>query len=148
MVPFEVLIKKLGSNAYLIDLPSDFGISPVFNIEEITTFKGDANDVVHSSQTEDMPAFVPKIPAATAPQDEIASIIDHQFVSTRRGGYYKFLVKWKHRSTSDSAWLKGTKVQQLHPDLFTAYVNHNFLESSSSRETAIDENQEAEEGDL
>lgn len=93
----------------------------------ITTFKGDANDVVHSSQTEDMPAFMPKIPAVTAPQDEIASIIDHQFISTRCGGYYKFLVKWKHRSTSDSAWVKRTQVQQLHPDLFTAYVMHMLI---------------------
>ena len=105
--PFRVT-KKLGSNAYVIDLPSDFGISPIFNIEDITIFKGDAIDVAGSSQTKGMPTSIPKLPATTAPQDEVAAIIDHQFVSTRRGGYYKFLVHWKHRSTSDSAWIKGT----------------------------------------
>ena len=142
--PFQV-IKKMGSNAYVIDLPSDFGISPIFNIEDITAFKGDTIDVVGNSQTEDMPASIPKIPAAPAPKDEIAAIIDHQFISTRRGGYYKFLVHWKHRSTSDSTWIKGTALQQLHPELFTAYINHNLPESSSSREPANDAIQEAEE---
>ncbi|KAG6778073.1 hypothetical protein POTOM_017918 [Populus tomentosa] len=142
--PFHV-IKKLGSNAYVIDLPSDFGISPIFNIEDITAFKGDATEVGGSSQTEDMPASIPRIPAATAPKDEIAAITDHQFVSTRRGGYYKFLVHWKHRSTSDSTWIKSTALQQLHPELFTAYVNHNLPESSSSREPANDAIREAEE---
>lgn len=66
--------------------------------------------------------------------------------SLRPGGYYKYLVQWKHRSTSDSAWIKGTELQRLHPDLFTAYVNHNLPESSSSKETTIDANQETEEG--
>jgi hypothetical protein len=44
--PFQIT-KKLGNNAYVIDLPSEFGISPIFNIEDITVFKGDINDQDH-----------------------------------------------------------------------------------------------------
>jgi hypothetical protein len=33
----------MGSNAYVVKLPSEFGISPVFNIEDLTVFKGDAS---------------------------------------------------------------------------------------------------------
>ena len=43
--PFQVT-KKLGSNAYVIDLPSDFGISLIFNIEDLTEFKGDVDEIV------------------------------------------------------------------------------------------------------
>jgi hypothetical protein len=93
--PFQIT-KNLGNNAYVIDLPSEFGISPIFNIEDITAFKGDINDQDHRSQAEDMPACLPKVPTTSAPQEDIASISDHQFVSTRRGGYYKFLVQWRH----------------------------------------------------
>ncbi|KAG6790223.1 hypothetical protein POTOM_006371 [Populus tomentosa] len=142
--PFQVT-KKLGSNACVIDLPSEFGISPIFNIEDITAFKGDINDHDHRSQTEDTPACLPKAPTTSTPQEDIASISDHQFVSTRRGGYYKFLVQWRHRSLSDSAWIKGTELQRLHPELFAAYVHRNLPESSSSGELAIDANQEAGE---
>ncbi|KAK8918413.1 hypothetical protein KSP39_PZI022006 [Platanthera zijinensis] len=35
--PFRIL-KKLGENAYLLELPSDWGISPVFNISDLTLF--------------------------------------------------------------------------------------------------------------
>ena len=38
--PFRIT-KKLGTNAYVIDLPSDFGISPFFNVEDLSEFKGD-----------------------------------------------------------------------------------------------------------
>jgi hypothetical protein len=75
--------------------------------------------------------------------------MDHQFFSTRRKGYYKFLVHWQHWPLSNLAWVKGTELQQLHPDLFTAYVHHNLPESSSSEELAINANkEEIEEGTL
>jgi len=93
--PFRIT-KKLGSNAYVIDLPSEFGISPVFNIEDIAAFKSDEDVSSHPSKTEEMPVCLPKVPTTTTPQEDIASIMDHQFFSTRRKGYYKFLVHWQH----------------------------------------------------
>ncbi|XP_011011850.1 PREDICTED: uncharacterized protein LOC105116271 [Populus euphratica] len=146
--PFHIT-KKLGSNAYAIDLPFEFDISPVFNIEDITAFKSDEDVSSHTSRTEEMPAGFPEVPTTTTPQEDIVSIMDHQFVSMRRKGYYKFLVHWRHGPLSDSAWVKGIELQRLHPDLVTAYVHHNLPESSSLEELAIDANQEeTEEGTL
>ncbi|KAF9673241.1 hypothetical protein SADUNF_Sadunf10G0003900 [Salix dunnii] len=42
-VPFYIT-RKLGSNAYAIDLPSDLGFNPVLNAEIINALRGDAND--------------------------------------------------------------------------------------------------------
>ena len=77
--PFQVT-KKLGANAYIIDLPSNFGISPIFNIEDLTEFKGNVEDITALP----VPAIilVPRVPELTAPRDEIAAILDHQFVTT------------------------------------------------------------------
>ncbi|KAA8515182.1 hypothetical protein F0562_018361 [Nyssa sinensis] len=137
--PFRVT-KKLGTNAYVIDLPSDFGISPVFNIEDLTEFKGDVDKFFAIPSPEVTPAL--RVPENTAPRDEIAAILDHQFVTTRRGGYYKFLVQWKNNPNSESVWLQASEVQRLHPHLFAAYIRQNLPESSSSGEPAIDANQE------
>jgi len=137
--PFQIT-KKLGSNAYVIDLPTDFGISPIFNIEDLTEFKGDFDNVMALP----VPAVTPelRIPKTTAPQDEIAAILDHQFVTTRQGGYYKFLEQWKNLPNSDSDWLQALEIKWLHPQLFTEYLCHNLPESSSSGELAIDANLE------
>ena len=37
--PFKIL-KKINSSAYVVDLPSDFGISPSVNIEDLIAYKG------------------------------------------------------------------------------------------------------------
>ena len=34
------ILKKINSNAYVVDLPSDFGINLSFNIEDLVAYKG------------------------------------------------------------------------------------------------------------
>lgn len=140
--PFRVK-KKLGSNAYVIDLPPDFGISPIFNIEDITEFKGDSTALPTATTPKAPNAPTLRVPPHTTPRDEIASILDHQFVTTHRGGYYKFLVQWKNKPSSNSVWFQASELQRLHPDLFAEYVQHNLSKSSFLGEPAIDANQDA-----
>jgi hypothetical protein len=77
----------LGADVQVIDLPSDFGISPVFNINDITEFKGDTVELPTILTTEELQAPTLHIPKNIDPRDEIASILDHQFVTTYRVGY-------------------------------------------------------------
>jgi hypothetical protein len=65
----------LGCNAYVIDLPFDFGISPIFNIEDLTEFKGASDDVTVLPVQVD--TLVLQVPEIIAPRDEIAAILDH-----------------------------------------------------------------------
>ncbi|KAG2667314.1 hypothetical protein I3760_15G108500 [Carya illinoinensis] len=81
--PFKVF-KKLDTNVYIIDLPSDFGISQIFNIEYLIEFKSDENyfSTLPAPEASQTPTL--RVPTNTATRDEIASILEHQFVTTRR----------------------------------------------------------------
>ncbi|KAI9160042.1 hypothetical protein LWI28_004531 [Acer negundo] len=122
--PFPIL-KKLGSNAYLIDLPVEYSFSPIFNIEDLTAYKG-LDDHAQNAQMDS----APRIPVTPSNRDSVDAIIDHQFVSTRRGGYYKFLVRWATKPISEAVWLQAPEIQRLCPELFRQYTQINLPESS------------------
>ena len=41
--PFRVL-EKVGENAYKIELPIDYGVSPTFNVADLSPYHGDEHD--------------------------------------------------------------------------------------------------------
>jgi hypothetical protein len=42
--PFKVL-EKINENAYKLDLPTDFEISPIFNIADLKPYLGEEDDL-------------------------------------------------------------------------------------------------------
>jgi hypothetical protein len=95
----------------------------VFNIEDLTAYNGHMEDPILNSPPINIPDYV-------KPKEEIEAILDDQLVSTRRGGYQKFMVKWRNRPLSDSCWLQTEEVQRLNPDLYDLYQSRNSLETS------------------
>ena len=51
----------------------------------------------------------------------IIDVLDDQLVSTRRGGFQKFLVRWEDRPISEASWITSTDFQLINPDLFERY---------------------------
>ncbi|XP_038683092.1 uncharacterized protein LOC119983499 [Tripterygium wilfordii] len=120
--PYQVK-KRLGSNAYLLDLPDTLKISPIFNIEDLTPCSP--------------PSELALIPELNLPQsppviDLPAAILDHQFVSTRRGGYDKFLVLWHDKPLTEAVWMTDSQLQTTCPGLLEQFLNKLSPEASSS----------------
>jgi hypothetical protein len=42
--PFKVL-QRINENAYKLDLPADFGVSPIFNIADLTPYLGEEDEL-------------------------------------------------------------------------------------------------------
>ena len=94
---FKVL-KWIGSNAYVIELSSDSGISSTFNIEDLVAYKGLAtipnNPFIEPSPTPTISPDFDTIPPNIPPthKESIDAIFDEQVVFTRDGTVQRFLV--------------------------------------------------------
>jgi hypothetical protein len=113
--PCKVL-KKIGENAYEIELPDGIGISPIFNVSDLYPYKLEEAGVEYEQSEVQWPK---QMPVADRPQMEW--ILDKQVgKKTKRKEYFKYLVKWKRHLVEDASWeneaeiLKhGKTVQEL-----------------------------------
>ena len=89
------IIRKLGSNAYLLDLPNDMDISPVFNVEDLLSYRDtfelfilpSSVSVGESSKGE------PIVPSLQYSKEMVDIILDDEIMTYREGGFRRFLIK-------------------------------------------------------
>ncbi|XXG90317.1 hypothetical protein AAC387_Pa12g2112 [Persea americana] len=93
--PFKIL-KKISSNVYVLELAASLGINSTFNVKDLTLYSGHHTD-------EGFKKHILSPPPTPPLSDQIADVLDDQLVSTRPGGFQKFLVKWKDRRISDAS---------------------------------------------
>ncbi|KAI9199030.1 hypothetical protein LWI28_026257 [Acer negundo] len=131
--PFCVL-KRLGSNAYLLDLPADLTISPVFNVLDLYPYRGTFEPPVISSDVSAGPSSspLPCIPPVAANHvNQVEQILDDHLVTSIQSGCQQFLVHWHGRSSAEDTWISESEVCGLAPSLLEDYLQHHSPESSS-----------------
>jgi hypothetical protein len=72
--PFKIL-KRLGTNAYHLELPSTLSISPIFNVEDLTAYPGSPVEGSQAAVTTAPPA---NLPTHVPSRDQIDAILDDQ----------------------------------------------------------------------
>jgi hypothetical protein len=117
------VLQRVGPNAYVLDLPHDFGISSTFNIEDLVAYHkplpipDDPFEIPLNSPSDDPIETSIPFTLTSAQKDNIDAILDEQVVFNRNGEVQRFLVRWVGRPDSDCTWITRDTLQQLDPDL-------------------------------
>ena len=93
-------------------MPSDVGISPIFNVSDLYPYQG--YEPIHSTEskgTNHEESWKEQLPRATS--TILERILDTRVGKKTRGKeYYEYLVKWKDRPLEDSTWMTTTMLQK------------------------------------
>ena len=94
MGPYSI-IRKMGSNAYLLDLPNDMDISLVFNVEDLIPYRGtfEPSTLPSSVFAGDASKCAPSVPSLQYSMETMDAILDDEFATFRDGGFRRFLIK-------------------------------------------------------
>ena len=127
------IIRKMGYNAYLLDLPNDMDISLVFNIEDLLPYRGtfEPSTLPSSVSAGDASKGAPNVPSLQFSKETVDTILDDEFVTSRDGGFRRFLVKWHGRPDSDATWIHEDDLRHFDSSLLDCYLSFHSSEPSS-----------------
>ena len=112
--PFQVL-RKFFANAYEIELPFDFQISPIFNVSDLYPFRdaGIQTDGTTLDGDDSSIDWQGQIPHKEQPH--IEAILDKKILKkTRNKTFFQYLVKWKNKPTEDVAWMAEKEISKYN----------------------------------
>lgn len=127
--PFSI-IKRLGTNAYILELPTHLNVSHNFNVANLYPYQGTFKPMVLLSNIS--MGQSPRSPSRTlvtvfSLQNIIDEVFDDQIVVSQ--DVRRFLVHWKGRPSSDTTWITKDEFFNLDDMLLDAYLDYSYSES-------------------
>ncbi|KAK0585005.1 hypothetical protein LWI29_022119 [Acer saccharum] len=110
------ILKKIGPNAYQLELPPAMGISPVFNISDLYPYHGEPS---HLSQ-----GFEGSNQVQSQSTSSLVDVLDMRSITTRQGTYKQFLVHWKNKPDFEDAWINEEELRKLDEVLWKEITGH------------------------
>ena len=71
------------------------------------------------------------MPSLQFSKETVDTILYDEFVSSKDGGFRRFLVKWHGRPDSDATWIHEDDLRHLDYSLLDCYLSFHSSESSS-----------------
>lgn len=109
------ILAMYGENTYKVDLPSDMGLSPVFNIADLVAYKGpiQGSYYTHSEVSDD----VNNLQIPTRPNPKAEKVLSSRITKKiRHQIYWEHLIKWWGMDDAETTWVLETEFKKLGID--------------------------------
>ena len=108
-------------------------INPVFNIDDLLPYRDtfEPSTLPSSASAGDASKGAPTIHSLQFFKETVDIILYDEFVTSRDGGFRRFLVKWHGRPDSDATWIQEDDLHHLDSSLLDCYLSFHSSESTS-----------------
>ena len=115
---------------YVLDLPDNLGISPIFSVKHLTLHRGtfEPPSLPFSAA---VGTQVPKLRPFPQSHLDIEAVMDDEFVLSSHSGFRRFLVQWFGSPQADVAWITEDEFCELNLTLLECYLQESSPELSS-----------------
>lgn len=109
------ILAKYGNNAYKVDLPVDLGLSPIFNIVDLVSYKVPAIDAIQNIP--EITQEIRDLQLPLAPPLQENKVLDSRaYKKTRKKDYMEHLVQWLGKDDVEATWVKESDFKRLGID--------------------------------
>ena len=108
-------------------------ISNVFNVEDLLPYQStfEPSTLPSSVSVGEASKGVPTIPLFQYSKEIVDIILNDEFLTSRDGGFRRFLFKWHGCPNSNATWIQKDDLRHLDHSLLNCYLSSYSSESSS-----------------
>ena len=132
------VLSRVGENAYVVDIPTSWGISSTFNVADLAAYLALPP---HDQPSDPCPFSKSKFAQQSTPlvlppdwHEQVEEVLKEIIDFTEDGASRRFFMRWQGRSLEDDAWITKDDLAHLRPYLLEPLRDTpaNSTESSSS----------------
>ncbi|KAL0458927.1 UNVERIFIED_CONTAM: Transposon Tf2-11 polyprotein [Sesamum latifolium] len=120
------IIKRIGTVAYKIELPSWWKIHNVFHVSQLKKYSADKEDDARNQPSR------PQLELTKTKEKVAEVILNHRVTRTAKREHTEYLVKWKGCSSEENTWERVTNLKAFLP-LVEAYQASQAPRTSPSQ---------------
>ncbi|KAL2251583.1 UNVERIFIED_CONTAM: Transposon Tf2-11 polyprotein [Sesamum indicum] len=112
------IIKRIGTVAYKVELPSWWKIHNVFHVSQLKKYSADKEDDACN-----LPSC-PQLELTKAKEKVAEAILNHRVTSTAKRNHTEYLVKWRGCSSMENTWERVTNLKAFLPFVKAYHASH------------------------
>ncbi|KAL2223627.1 UNVERIFIED_CONTAM: Transposon Tf2-12 polyprotein [Sesamum indicum] len=103
------IIKRIGTVAYKVELPSWWKIHNVFHVSQLKKYSADKEDDARNQPSR------PQLELTKTKEKVAEAILNHRVTSTAKRNHTEYLVKWRGCSSEENTWERVTNLKAFLP---------------------------------